>query len=261
MYNENLDQMSFARWNHGFNNLFRAELSNWFKKKAFLARLLLFCAFTNGMALLLWLQAPGVEAEAILVFGIFAGLVSSIGIAVITQESIAGEIKSGAASWILSKPITRESYILAKWLANSIGAIVTMIIGPASVFYALYFLFTGELLHLMMFPAVITVLTINVLFFLSLTLMMGSFQRNTSVVIGIPVAFYVAEQILCNFSSFLVVIFPWGLTNPLADGSPSIVVSFITGSQPFSMLPVIVTSLCIIVFLFLTVKIMQKQEI
>lgn len=260
--NENLKQMTFPKWNQGFNNLFRAELSRWFKKKVFLVRLLLWCGFTNGMAILIWLQAPGnVGIEPIFVFGIFAGLTSSIGITIIMQESIVGEIKSGAASWILSKPITRKCYILAKWIGNSIGATISMILAPTFIFYVLYFLFTGEILNLEMFLPVIAVLSLNMLLFLTFTLMMGSFQRDSSLVIGTPIAFYVLMQILFNFSNSLIDIVPWGLTNPLSDGTPSIVVSLILGIQPFSLLPIIVTSLYIIVFLILTIMNMQKQDI
>ncbi|UCG02961.1 MAG: ABC transporter permease subunit [Candidatus Heimdallarchaeota archaeon] len=259
--NENLNQITLPRWNQGFNNLFRAELSRWFKKKVFLVRLLLWCGFTNGMAILIWLQAPMAETEPIFVFGIFAGLTSSIGITIIMQESIVGEIKSGTASWILSKPITRKSYIFAKWIGNSIGAAISMIFAPTLIFYVLYFFFTGEVLNLEMFLPVFVVLSLNMLFFLTFTLMMGSFQQNTSLVIGVPIAFYVLQQILFNFTNSLIDIVPWGLTNPLSDGTPSIVVSFILGVQPFSLLPIFITSFYVIVFVILAIINMQKQDI
>ncbi|MFX1283406.1 MAG: ABC transporter permease [Promethearchaeota archaeon] len=259
--NENLERISFTKWNQGFNNLFRAELSRWFNKKVFLTRLLLWCGFSNGMAILIWLQAPNAGSEPILVFGIFAGLASSIGVTIIMQESIVGEIKYGAAAWILSKPITRKSYILAKWTGNSIGAAISMIIAPTCLFYGSFFLFTGEILKLEMFFVVCIVLSLNMLFFLSFTLLMGSFQRNSTLVIGVPIAFYLTQQIIFNFTTSLVHIVPWALTNPLSDGTPSIVVSFILGTKPFSILPIIVTSVYILILLLLTIKIMQKQEI
>ena len=90
---------------------------------------------------------------------------------------------------------------------------------------------------------------------------MGSFQRNSSIVIGIPIGFYVAQQILVNFSSILVEIVPWGLTNPLSDGTPSIVVSLMLGTQPYSLLPIVGTAFYITILVLLTIKIMQKQEI
>ncbi|MFW9906149.1 MAG: ABC transporter permease [Candidatus Thorarchaeota archaeon] len=259
--NENSNQMSFPKWNQGFNNLFCTELSRWFKKKVFLVLVFLWCGFANGMALLIWLQAPNAGTEPVVVFSIFAGLTSSIGITIIMQESIVGEIKSGAASWILSKPITRKSYIFAKWIGNAIGAIISMILAPTLIFYVLYFLFTRKLLNFEMFLPVIAVLSINLVFFLTLTLMMGSFQRNSSLVIAVPIAFYVFQQILFNFTNSLIDIVPWGLTNPLSDGTPSIVASFILGIQPFSLLPIIITSLYVVFFLILPVKKMQKQDI
>lgn len=259
--NKNLKHLTFPKWYQGLNNLFRAELSRWFEKKSFFVRLLIWCCFTNGMAILIWLQASNAGTESIFVFGIFAGFTSSIGITIITQESIVGEIKSGAASWILSKPISRKSYILAKWIGNSIGATISMTLAPTFLFYILYFLFTGKLLNLGKFIPVVVVLSLNMLFFLTFTLMMGSFQRNSSLVIGVPIAFYIFQQILFNFTNFLIDFVPWGLTNPLSDGTPSIVVSLVLGIQPFSLTPIIFTLLYVIFFLLLTITKMQKQDI
>jgi len=87
------------------------------------------------------------------------------------------------------------------------------------------------------------------------------FQRNSSLVIGVPIALYVFQQILFNFTNSFVDIVPWGLTNPLSDGTPSIVISLILGIQPFSLLPIIITSFYVIFFLILTMKNIQKQDI
>ncbi|MHA1966558.1 MAG: ABC transporter permease [Candidatus Hodarchaeales archaeon] len=257
----NKELITITKWNQGFDNLFWTELSRWFKRKVFLTRLLIWSGFSNGMALLIWFQNPDVQLEVILVFGIFAGLASSIGIIIIMQESIVGEIKSSTASWILSKPITRESYILAKWFGNSIGAIISMILIPTAVFYSLFFLFTGVILNLIIFPAVVAVLSLNMLFYLTFTLMMGSFQRNSSLVIGVPVAYYLFQQMIVNFSSFFIEITPWSLSNPLNDGTPSIVVSIILSSPVFSILPIITTAIGIIILLVFTIFIIQKQDL
>jgi ABC-2 type transport system permease protein len=194
-------------------------------------------------------------------FSVFAGLAPSFGIIVLMQGSIVGEIKTGTASWILSKPITRESYILAKWFANSIGGIITMILVPTFLFYIQLALFTDVILNLTMFILVIVVLTLNMLFYLSLTLLMGSFQRNSAFVIAVPIAFYLSQQFLLEIFTFLVDVTPWILTAPLGDNSPSVVFSLITSIQSFSILPILAISLYVVVFLILTLKFMQTQEI
>ncbi|MFX0186050.1 MAG: hypothetical protein ACFE95_23450, partial [Candidatus Hodarchaeota archaeon] len=58
---ENLEQRTSTNWTRGFNNLFRAELSRWFKRRAFITHLLLWCGCINGIILLLWLQSPNVD--------------------------------------------------------------------------------------------------------------------------------------------------------------------------------------------------------
>ena len=146
--NEKIEEKLSTNWTRGFDNQFRIELSRWFKGKRFVIHLLLWCGTTNGLIQLLWIQNPHVETYLpIMLFSMLVGLVPSIGIIILMQESIAGEIKSGTASWILSKPISRESYILAKWLGNSIGAIVTMIIIPSIIFHLQYLTFNQIFLN------------------------------------------------------------------------------------------------------------------
>ncbi|MHA2215589.1 MAG: ABC transporter permease [Candidatus Hodarchaeales archaeon] len=222
--NEKLEEKASTNWTSGFDNQFRIELSRWFKRKKFVTHLLLWSGATNGIIQLLWLQAPHIEPYLpMMLFGLLVGLFPSVGIIILMQESIVGEIKTGTASWILSKPISRESYILAKWLGNSIGATVTMIIIPSIIFHLQLLLFTDLTINYIMLIPIIIVLTLHMLLYLSFTLFMGSFQRNSALIIALPIGFYLLQQFILVIFSFTVDYIPWGLTAPLLDDTPSIV--------------------------------------
>ncbi|MHA2244617.1 MAG: hypothetical protein ACXADY_06575 [Candidatus Hodarchaeales archaeon] len=78
---------------------------------------------------------------------------------------------------------------------------------------------------------------------------MGSFQRNSSLIIALPIGFYLLQQFILVIFGFMVDYIPWGLTAPLLDDTPSIVVSLISGVDSFSLMPMISISVYIIVFL------------
>ena len=86
--NEKLEEKLSTNWIRGFDNQFRIELSRWFKGKRFVTYLLLWSGATNGFIQLLWLQAPHIEPYLpILLFSLLIGLVPSVGIIILMQES------------------------------------------------------------------------------------------------------------------------------------------------------------------------------
>ena len=135
-----------------------------------------------------------------------------------------------------------------------------MIIVPSIIFHLQLLLFTDLTINYSMLIPIVVVLTLHMLLFLSFTLFMGSFQRNTSLIIALPIGFYLFQQFILLFD-FVIDYIPWGITAPLLDDTPSIVVSLILGVEIFSLMPLISISVYIFVFLILAVKIMQKQEI
>ena len=136
-----------------------------------------------------------------------------------------------------------------------------MIIIPSIIFHLQLLLFTDLTINFIMLVPIIIVLTLHMLLYLSFTLFMGSFQRNSALIIALPIGFYLLQQFILVIFSFTVDYIPWGLTAPLLDDTPSIVVSLISGVNIFSLMPLISVSVYILVFLTLAVKIMQKQEI
>ena len=65
---------------------------------------------------------------------------------VIGQDTIIGEKQSGTAAWVLSAPVSRSAFIMAKLLANTIGFFVTIIVVQGLVAYVQLSLSDGSLL-------------------------------------------------------------------------------------------------------------------
>ena len=125
----------------------------------------------NGiLAGVLW-GAEGIgPQEAAGFYSIFSGLFPTIAVIIILQDAVVGEKESGTAAWVLSKPVARTAFILAKLIANTIGVIVTMVVFPGVVAY-LQIRLAGAQLAPFDFILGMGVLALNLVFFLTLTLM------------------------------------------------------------------------------------------
>ena len=57
-----------------------------------------------------------------------------IGVIVTVQGAIVGEKELGTAAWVISKPVSRASFIVAKLVGHGVGFLVTALVVPAVVF-------------------------------------------------------------------------------------------------------------------------------
>jgi ABC-2 type transport system permease protein len=111
------------------------------------------------------------------------------------------------------------------------------------------------------FLAALGVHFVNVLFYLTLTLMLGTLFEVTGPVIGIPIAFLFAQNISMSFFPVLVRYIPWTLAIP-ANGAanPSIALNLMAGIDVPSFMPLYVALLAIFLFTGLALWIFQRQE-
>ena len=54
---------------------------------------------------------------------------------VFAQDALIGEKRSGTAAWLLSKPVSRTAFLLAKLTADGIGILVTIVIVQGAIGY------------------------------------------------------------------------------------------------------------------------------
>src|SRR5512137_2428527 len=141
-------------WRVGFANLFRKENRDWWGTRSWLVQAIIWTAILIGiLATVLFAPMEG-DASLLLpggrsvlgltVFFAVAGTALSVGAIIMGQEEVLDEKRSGTAAWVLSKPVSRSAFILAKVTANAIGILIIMVLLEGALAYGLIAIVTGR---------------------------------------------------------------------------------------------------------------------
>ena len=256
--NEKLDQVTEKNWRRSFLNMLNVELGGWWKSKSWIWMTLLWVGVINGIPALTFIGAEDIDPLAIIFFyGFTNGLFPPIAVIIILQDSIVGEKKSGTASWVLSKPLPRNIFIFAKWVGNSLNIFITMALIPGIVSFFEISLLTGQNFSFLSFLLVTLCLGLNLIFYISFTLMLGTFQNSPGAVAAIPMVFNFTQQFLISIP-YMKYILPTAIFL-VQPGNP-IIASIILGDPIFSILPIIITGVLIILFLIIAFWRFEKEE-
>ena len=248
-------------WRGGLRNLLRVENGKWWRSRMWWVQSLMWTLIINGiLAGVLWSGQTIGEVDAVNLYGIFSGLFPAVAIVIIMQDALVGEKESGTAAWIMSKPVSRTAFVLAKWVANSLGVLVTMLILPGIVAYIQISLALEGWLDPLRFLGGIGVLYINMVYYLSLTLMLGAFFNHRGPVIGIPLALLFVQQMIFGLLPFLVQVLPWTLIAPLGDMDLSITAAMILGRPLPSLNPLYASLVSIGIFVALAFWRFEREE-
>jgi ABC-2 type transport system permease protein len=115
-----------------------------------------------------------------------AGITIAMGVVILGQGALIDEKQSGTAAWVLSKPISRTAFILAKVFSYSIGVLATMVIAQGGIAYLIIYLITGRALPGLPFAGACGMLFLSLLFWLTLTVMLSSLSNLRGLVLGVP---------------------------------------------------------------------------
>jgi ABC-2 type transport system permease protein len=252
-------------WSRGLENVLGGELKGWFATRRWWVRLIIWTCSINLIYFIVALSTPASRATmetTLLLFNIFMGLAGPVGVSIVMQSAVVGEKRSGTAAWVLSKPVSRMAFIMAKLIGNGVGIAVTMVLAQGLIAYLISTLMLNFSLSITGFLAALGVHLVNVLFYLTMVLMLGTIFEQTGPVIGIPLAFLFVQNISMSFYPPLARIVPWTLAIP-ANGAanPSIAMNLMEGIKVPSYLPLYVALAAIAVFILLAVWIFQKQEL
>ena len=262
--NSSMTPVMGAGWSRGLGNVLRGELKSWFSTRRWWVQILIWTASVNLIYFIVALTSSKGSASmdtTLMLFNIFMGLAGPIGVSILMQTVIVGEKRLGTAAWVLSKPVSRAAFIVAKLVANSTGIVVTMVLAQGLIAYLISTFMLGFSLSVPGFLAGLAAHFVNILFYLTLTLMLGTIFENTGPVIGISIAFLFAQNISLSFFPVLVRYIPWTLAIP-ANGaaSPSIAMNLMAGIDVPSFMPLYVALFAIVLFTGLALWIFQRQE-
>ncbi len=258
-------------WQAGLSNLLRAEFRRWWKTRTWWVQSLIWIGVVDVILIMILFagNASGEEAipagDMIMLYGVFGGLFASIGIVVMMQGAVVGEKGSGTAAWVLSKPVSRSAFLISKLIGNAVGIGVTALLVPGILAYLIIKFGTEINLLVTNFLVGLGLLAVFALYWLTFTLMLGTFFASRGPVIGIPLGLLLAQQfilgLLTSISPTIAGFVPFGIVMPLQeDASSSIAGSVMLGSSPESWMPVYSSIIAIIIFVTVAIRRFQREE-
>jgi ABC-2 type transport system permease protein len=254
-------------WRRGLGNLLQGELSSWFKSRRWLKHLIVWMVVVN-MFMVIFVYAAAEEAKSgegnmdlLMMYGIFGGMFTGIGAMIIVQGAFVGEKRSGTAAWVLSKPVTRAAFVISRLIGNSIGVLVTSVLIPGVLVYVTL----GAISELGWLPPLdfllgMGAIALSVFFWLTLTLMAGTFFDSTGGVIAVPMATFFAMWFIPSLLTFLIHVSPVILFVGPGDEYPAVSTSLMNGEAPFSWIPVVAAVILSALFVAIAMWRFDRQE-
>jgi ABC-type Na+ efflux pump permease subunit len=183
--------------------------------------------------------------------GIFIGMFPVINVVIALQDEIIGLKETGTAAWLLSKPVSRTALVMSKIISFSIGITITISIIPMVIAFFTIGIFTGVYLpSLLIFG--ITLSAINLFFYLSLTVMLGTIFKQRGGVVGIPLALGLGYSMLSAIP-LMDLIHPMAMFFPSTNGGGSMFASLLVGDFSVSFLPLVTTIFASICFICIAI--------
>jgi ABC-2 type transport system permease protein len=201
-------------WLGGFSNMLSKELSQWWGTRTWWVQTLIWVFILNGITTIVALTESGTPAEKMqeVVQTFLPMAIGAVGIGTIitAQGAVVSEKELGTAAWVMSKPASRSAFILSKIIAYAVGLSITAIIIPATIFYFEMQVLIPVPLPLIPFLNGVALALLSLLFYLVLTLMLGTLFSSRGPVAGISIAVVMTGLLLKGFIPLQVLIFtPW----------------------------------------------------
>jgi ABC-2 type transport system permease protein len=203
----------------GWANLLRKEQGVWWGTRKWLVHLLLWPLLLNGFVVLLTftlskepaLTAIEIAQQVTTLFFLISALAAAFGAVVATQGAVVGEKQRGTAAWIMSKPVSRRAFVLAKLVGQATGFLSLAVVLPSVIFYGQCLILWGRLPNPVAFLGSVLIVMLHVLFYLALTLMLGTLFRGSGPVAGMALGGLLGGMFVQERSAKLAVVMPWEL--------------------------------------------------
>ena len=247
-------------WRRGFANLLRKENGAWWRTRGWLIQTIIWVAILDGiLAIVLFVEGRAdPRSGGVGVFTFMSLMALAIGVIIIAQEAIIDEKRSGTAAWVLSKPVSRVAFILSKLIAHGLGLLVTGVVIPSTIAFILLSAAGGSI-PIGSFVAALSMVFLNVLFYLTLTLVLGTLFDCRGPVIAIPTAFALGYQLFIGLAPWLADITPWGFLGRAAGSVPTIA-QVALGQAALPLAPILATALWCVLFMVVALWRFNREE-
>jgi len=249
----------------GLRNMLSKETAAWWRTRRWWIQVLVAVLILNG-SLALNLRDPqraSVDLQAINFLNT-AALFVPILVVVLTLDSILGERHSGTIAWVLSKPLQRPAFILSKLIGYGLGFLVTWVLIPNIIFYFQLIAAGREGLSIPGFIGLIGLSFLNLLFYMTLALMLATLFNSRAPGLGISllIAWAGPMQILAKpmekYVPWLENILPWKLISGF--GEPPLAGYLALRAHLPTVVPIIATALWCVLFVVVAVWRIRREE-
>lgn len=205
-----------GRWG-GFGNLLRKELGQWWSTKLWWIQTLIWVALIDGVSLIVALDRGEMTIdqhffESTRTPFLMGAVVVGIGIVVTIQGTVVGEKDQGTAAWVMSKPASRASFVMSKVVAHTFGFLVTGVLVPAVAYAVISERQFPGMLDLGSYAIAVSVMALSTVFYVALTVCLGTLFNGRGAVAGIGIAFLLTGQFFNGMlPQWLVLRTPWPL--------------------------------------------------
>ena len=267
--NSSFQAVNEQGWRMGFANLLRHEVSIWWRTRRWWINILIWLVLVNGplLAMLsssdeqmstLHTTREQVLLQAMTVFGVMAGLFGAIAVVIALQGAIIDEKKNGTAAWIMSKPASRPSFILAKLIANIFALFVILLLVQGAVAYLQLTLYNGSTPPLIPFVAGLALIALHMLFYVTLTLMLGTIFADRGPVIGIPIGILFSAMFIAGYLGQAAYLMPWMIIP--AGNFQGLAIEAMLGQSLTTTTPILATSVWILIFIAVALWRFGREE-
>lgn len=203
----------------GFENILRKELGDWFGTRRWIVQTILWLIIINGLMAFILFAVPSIDpseqvsaeenlAIALDLYFNFAILFGSIGMIILTQDEIIQEKQSGTAAWLLSKPVSRSAFILAKLLSGLVGGLVFIAGLTAAAAYVETYLVSHQTVQLSSYLMGTGVVLLALVFYLTMVIMLGAIFEQRGALLGIAVGVLLGGLIASQFTPLVSYFLP-----------------------------------------------------
>lgn len=265
-----------------FSNLLGKENHRWWGTRFWLIQFIIWLVIINGIIAMIYRtpvddmvgsgsegtsQAGQVmvqkmkdnpELVGLIPFMRLAGLGMVLGVVVVSQSAIISEKQSGTAAWVLSKPVPRSTFILSKVAGYGLGILGVMCVLIGAVLYGQIWLTTGVLIPPLSFVGMFSLVFLDLFFYLTLSIMLGSIFNSRGAVVGLPLILLFSYMIFPNIPTWLMGIMPWNLMDNLHQ--QAIALSVVQGQPVHSIIPVVASILWCLFFIGISLLRFRREE-
>jgi len=254
-------------WRMGLANMLGKELAAWWRTRRGWVQCLVALLLLNGeLAMnLRGNRGPNAVNNATLAFLMTAALCVPFAAVNLAQDSILGEKHSGTAAWVLSKPLRRPAYVLAKLIAHGLGLFVAWVALPGVVGYLQLLKPADGYFTPLRIAGVMGLDYLNLLFFLTLALMLATFFNGRGPVLGISLVLAWAGPMpfistpIQEYAPWLYDILPWRLLIDF-EGNRQLAFYLANGQPLPTVTPIIATALWCVLFTAVAIWRMSGEE-